>query len=55
MKLELELTEREEKFLRQYTDVYDSERRLDITASPIVIVEDVVEHVTQEGFEDGVS
>ena len=50
--MELKLTDREKGFLKQYALKYDKERKIDITASPIVVVEVEQERVTQEGYED---
>lgn len=48
----LNLTEKEKEFLKQYASVFESERKIDCTSDPIVIVEDLSTIVTQEGFED---
>lgn len=37
--MNIQLTEREAQFLKQYAEVYESERKLDGTANPIVVVE----------------
>lgn len=50
--MELNLTDREKGFLKQYALKYEEERKVDITASPIVVVEVEEERVTQEGYED---
>src|SRR5678816_4325931 len=51
-KMKIELTENEIKFLMQYAEVYKHERGIDCTADPIVVVEDIEEIVTEEGFGD---
>ena len=37
--MNIQLTDREAQFLKQYAEVYESERKLDSTANPIVVVE----------------
>ena len=37
--MNIQLTDREAKFLKQYAEVYESEREIDFTATPIVVVE----------------
>lgn len=37
--MNIQLTEREAQFLKQYAEVYESERKIDSTANPIVVVE----------------
>lgn len=39
MEIKLNLTENEVGFLKQYEELYNSEREIDITAEPIVVVE----------------
>lgn len=48
----LKLTDREKGFLKQYALKYGKERKIDITADPIVVVEVEREIVTQEGYHD---
>lgn len=50
--MEIKLNEREKEFLKQYALKYPEERKLDITADPIVVVEVEEERVTQEGYAD---
>ena len=52
MKLEIEITQNEYDLLKQYSTLFDSERRIDCTSDPIVIVEDIEEVITQSGYED---
>lgn len=49
-KIELELSQKEIEFLKQYAKVYDEERKLDCTRDPIVVVEDVEEIVTDDEY-----
>ncbi len=37
--MNIQLTDREAQFLKQYAEVYESEREIDFTATPIVVVE----------------
>ena len=37
--MNIQLTDREAKFLKQYSEIYESEREIDSTANPIVVVE----------------
>lgn len=50
--MNIELTEREIMFLKQYAQVYKQERSIDCTADPIVVVEDVDYLVAGDGFGD---
>lgn len=50
--MDINLTEREIAFLKQYANVFRKERDEDITADPIVVVEDVREYVAAEGYGD---
>lgn len=50
--MDIELNEREVEFLKQYSTVYESERKIDITNTPIVVVENQVYYPTAEGFGD---
>ena len=50
--MNIELNEREILFLKQYATVYESERKIDITNTPIVVVENQVYYPTSEGFGD---
>ena len=52
MKVTLDLTEREIEFLKQYASVYRSERDLDATADPIVMVDTMRSRVGEEGYDD---
>lgn len=50
--MNIELTEMETKFLKQYARVFKKERDLDATRDPIVVVEDIVELVAEDGYGD---
>lgn len=50
--MNVELNEREIEFLKQYAAVYESERKIDITNTPIVVVENQVYYPTADGFGD---
>lgn len=50
--MEIKLNEREIEFLKQYAQVYDEEREKDGTRDPLVVVEDVEEIITEDGYED---
>ena len=50
--MNIELTENEIVFLKQYASVYKQERDLDCTADPIVVVEDIEEFVAPDGYGD---
>lgn len=50
--MNIELTEMETKFLKQYAKVFKKERDLDATRDPIVVVEDIVELVAEDGYGD---
>ena len=39
VEMNIQLTDREVHFLKQYAEVYESEREIDFTAQPIVVVE----------------
>lgn len=39
MNINIKLTDRQVKFLKQYADVYENERECDITSDPIVVVQ----------------
>ena len=52
MKLEIEITQKEYELLKQYSALFESERRIDCTSDPVVLVEDVEEVITQSGYED---
>lgn len=48
----ISLTSKEKEFLRQYALKFDQERAVDITADPIVVVENERLVVTERGHED---
>jgi len=50
--MNIEISEQEAIFLKQYAKVYDAERELDCTRKPIVVVEDEENVVTEAGYED---
>ena len=50
--MNIELTENEIRFLKQYAEVYKQERSIDCTADPIVVVEDIEELVAADGYGD---
>ena len=52
MKVEIEITQKEYEILKQYSALFESERRIDCTSDPIVVVEDIEEVITQSGYED---
>lgn len=54
MKIEIELDEKQINFLKQYAEVYKSERDKDCTADPIVTVQVLEKDVTQEGYQDSI-
>jgi len=53
MKLEIDINERELQFLKQYAELYDSERKIDITSTPIVVVEERDYIVSDEDYNAG--
>ena len=52
MNLKINLTDEEAAFLKQYAEVYEEERKDDITANPIVVVQNEDCIITQEGYSD---
>lgn len=50
--MNIELSEKEIEFLKQYANVYQQERNIDWTRDPVVVVEDVEELVAEEGYGD---
>lgn len=50
--MNIELTEKEIGFLKQYANVFRQERDFDCTADPIVMVEDIEEYVAADGYGD---
>lgn len=52
--MNIELTENEIRFLKQYAEVYKQERSIDCTADPIVVVEDIEELIAPDGYGDKV-
>ena len=50
--MNIELSEKEIEFLKQYARVYGEERGLDCTRDPIVVVEDIEELVAADGYGD---
>ena len=54
MKLNIEISDKQAEFLKQYAKVYEGERNIDGIADQIVIVEKEVRIPTREGLEDGI-
>ena len=50
--MNIELTENEVGFLKQYASVFRQERDFDCTTDPIVVVEDIEEFVAADGYGD---
>lgn len=50
--MDIKLNEREIAFLKQYAEKYEEERRIDITNTPIVVVENKTYYPTADGFGD---
>ena len=50
--MNINLTEKEIEFLKQYARVYEEERSLDCTRDPVVVVEDIEELVSADGYGD---
>ena len=50
--MNIKLREKEIAFLKQYANVYEQERNIDITADPIVVVEDIEELIAGYGYGD---
>lgn len=48
--MDFNLTEKEEIFLKQYAEVYEKERALDITSNPIVLVQNQVKYYTSPNY-----
>ena len=48
--MDFNLTEKEEIFLKQYAEVYEKERALDITSNPIVLVQNQIKHYTSPNY-----
>ena len=50
MKIEVDITDNEYKFLKQYAEVYGKEREIDYTADPIVLVQDRFKEYTNPDY-----
>lgn len=48
--MDFNLTEKEEIFLKQYAEVYEKERALDITSNPIVLVQNQIKHYSSPNY-----